>query len=282
MQFQPTLPARGATQSLSHCRASKRFQPTLPARGATIYTADKDYLPKISTHAPRTGSDRLGRMVPPIMMRISTHAPRTGSDRLFPPFYHAAGISTHAPRTGSDQLLAESVSCPSYFNPRSPHGERHEGWNALYRRIDFNPRSPHGERRRCRRTHHRKEIFQPTLPARGATAYQAVLHVPTAISTHAPRTGSDKIAKKCVKGLANFNPRSPHGERRCKVCPEVLCPYFNPRSPHGERLGLSKNVKPGQLFQPTLPARGATSTNCTNCTLTTAFQPTLPARGATR
>ena len=35
------------------------------------------------------------------------------------------------------------------------------------------------------------------------------------------------------------------------------------------------------IFQPTLPARGATALNAYGITETKAFQPTLPARGAT-
>ena len=102
------------------------------------------------------------------------------------------------------------------------------------------------------------------------------------ISIHAPRTGSDatddsrsQIAKSFqstlpargatkeldgrVDTLENFNPRSPHGERRnalisLRVTHDIsihaprtgsdrltaggtgLGKYFNPRSPHGERL----------------------------------------------
>ena len=35
-KFQPTLPARGATPPNAECPAHERFQPTLPARGATL------------------------------------------------------------------------------------------------------------------------------------------------------------------------------------------------------------------------------------------------------
>ena len=35
-EFQPTLPARGATVALLSGRNSNQFQPTLPARGATL------------------------------------------------------------------------------------------------------------------------------------------------------------------------------------------------------------------------------------------------------
>ncbi len=35
--------------------------------------------------------------------------------------------------------------------------------------------------------------------------------------------------------FANFNPRSPHGERRNRDGFHPCAYYFNPRSPHGER-----------------------------------------------
>ena len=36
----------------------------------------------------------------------------------------------------------------------------------------------------------------------------------TRISTHAPRTGSDSARLAVSPGRWDFNPRSPHGERR--------------------------------------------------------------------
>ena len=146
------------------------FQPTLPARGATIPRYRRAYQDRISTHAPRTGSD----------------------------------AQSTAPRSKGD-----------YFNPRSPHGERQAIFAANETAF----------------------TFQPTLPARGATGRDGADAAQRGISTHAPRTGSD-----CATGHSqsqrhrNFNPRSPHGER-----------------PHREIMqSLSK------IFQPTLPARGAT------------------------
>ena len=102
-------------------------------------------------------------------------------------------------------------------------------------------------------------IFQSTLPARGATAVLIVMN-------HVPQ---------------DFNPRSPHGERR-KCVGDGKCEYnisihaprtgsdhavavlvavsadFNPRSPHGERPGTTAPTATYGQFQSTLPARGAT------------------------
>ena len=57
----------------------------------------------------------------------------------------------------------------------------------------------------------------------------------------------------------HFNPRSPHGERRCRERSLSQERNFNPRSPHGER-PISDTTTMGSVlrFQSTLPARGAT------------------------
>ena len=128
-------------------RISRRFQPTLPARGATRPRKNPPKQRPISTHAPRTGSDegasraaRRRRYFNPRSPHgerprfvsdkrfenfISTHAPRTGSDAKDPLAQEKAElISTHAPRTGSDTRQGSRPAALSYFNPRSPHGER--------------------------------------------------------------------------------------------------------------------------------------------------------------
>ena len=128
--------------SSSYHASSSIFQPTLPARGATL-------IPTLHTPA----------------VKISTHAPRTGSDltRL-----------TRAGGTG-------------HFNPRSPHGER-----------------PAKSSRRAA-----SRQFQPTLPARGATRRRRDEHRDGGISTHAPRTGSDRYREGIAPGMWVFQPTLP-------------------------------------------------------------------------
>ena len=104
--------------------------------------------------------------------------------------------------------------------------------------------------------------FQSTLPARGAT----ILHEPEepqdAFQSTLPARGATPVGVRWLRALRDFNPRSPHGERRQTVrfgCPLriafqstlpargatvfIFTPgnsfkYFNPRSPHGERRGF--------------------------------------------
>ena len=102
------------------------------------------------------------------------------------------GISIHAPRAGSDQVIRVYVQNATYFNPRSPCGERRcmrpacsvssvfqstlpvRGATMNNARStafshDFNPRSPCGERPTPHTHGSRVKAFQSTLPVRGAT-----------------------------------------------------------------------------------------------------------------
>ena len=74
-------------------------------------------------------------------------------------------------------------------------------------------------------------------PRTGSDLDSAKQDAPQTISIHAPRTGSDGGLGDSQNHGDDFNPRSPHGERR-KAPDKVYQQhrYFNPRSPHGERL----------------------------------------------
>ena len=88
----------------------------------------------------------------------------------------------------------------------------------------------------------------------------AFLNPDAVISTHAPRTGSDKkFLRRWKRQRKIFQPTLPargattvsHRLYQCR-------PHFNPRSPHGERQGTIQERLNTIEFQPTLPARGAT------------------------
>ena len=145
---------------------------------------------------------------------ISIHAPRAGSDSESHFAIHTFPISIHAPRAGSDAIYLPCKPCATYFNPRSPCGERrrksrtfgdvipfqstlpvrgatsHGGFCRLAVAY-FNPRSPCGERQ-CGIIYTVKgREFQSTLPVRGATCAE----------------------RKRSNWSRDFNPRSPCGER---------------------------------------------------------------------
>ena len=147
-------------------------------------------------------------------------------------------ISIHAPRTGSDMAgccdrkqwmisihaprTGSDLACPVLLaDPAiSIHAPR-TGSDA--------PATAH-----CRW----HPAFQSTLPARGATVFSAAMW----------------------SASPNFNPRSPHGERRNlhSILLSSVRAHFNPRSPHGERLRSTRGRVQHKRFQSTLPARGAT------------------------
>ena len=235
--FQSTLPARGATSStFADLLGSAHFNPRSPhgerrAGESRLRRADS-----ISIHAPRTGSDRSGAGRTAVHLPISIHAPRTGSDIINNSTFETIKISIHAPRTGSDRESPAHGAGLHYFNPRSPHGERHAPHQRRPSAFDFNPRSPHGERRRVAAARTAAHIFQSTLPARGATSAICFLPAGNLFQSTLPARGA-------TRGTAAV--------RRRLI-------YFNPRSPHGERLKLSGRTSRQKEFQSTLPARGAT------------------------
>ena len=164
-------PRTGSDLAMNSVGAGQlQFQPTLPARGATRRERQGGHADHISTHAPRTGSDcrtsgRSSRIVP------------------FQPTLPARGA------TFGDEATAKAAQ---EFQPTLPARGATIIAVPLRRRFtNFNPRSPHGERPEPPARAASRQQFQPTLPARGATQSRQPPPEPPAISTHAPRTGSD-------------------------------------------------------------------------------------------
>ena len=172
-------------------------------------------------------------------------------------------------------------SVGSYFNPRSPCGERPFGErNQLIVAIIsihaprvgsddsfiflppyiyyFNPRSPCGERPFPSFQTDCSSGFQSTLPVWGAT-----LGVGTGFSASSyfnPRSpcGERQEIRSEASQQADFNPRSPCGERHTNPVIRYITHDFNPRSPCGERPGNGVDSSRTIQFQSTLPVWGAT------------------------
>ncbi len=133
----------------------------------------------------------------------------------------------------------------------------------------------------------------------GATGCRKRGTVLQRISIHAPRVGSDGSGTGSQLRTANFNPRSPCGER---LNPEAVAAatqefqstlpvwgatisttprppstsYFNPRSPCGERLNPEAVAAATQEFQSTLPVWGATISTTPRPPSTSYFNPRSP------
>ena len=193
LHFNPRSPHGERPHSFFSSASRRLFQSTLPARGATLHK----------------------------MLRAVC--------RLF---------QSTLPARGATTVALDILNRMNDFNPRSPHGERLCVWRSHPLPREFQSTLPaRGATFDTIQECIRNVQFQSTLPARGATIdgtdYVSVMsisiHAPRtgsdshplprenraiAISIHAPRTGSDRYALRAFDTCANFNPRSPHGERR--------------------------------------------------------------------
>ena len=188
--FNPHSPHGERPRARSLSREYVLFQSTLPAWGATEQKNGRNYTSNISIHASRMGSDRVS-FSSLVSFHISIHAPAWGATNFFLLLYTVCCISIHAPRMGSDQGLSAAMGEPRYFNPRSPHGERHTV--LVYVSLAAG--------------------FQSTLPAWGATEAIEIMGNLMTISIHAPRMGSDPPIRAKMTTSHIFQSTLPHGER---------------------------------------------------------------------
>ena len=259
-QFQSTLPVWGATGKVIVVQATIVISIHAPRVGSDHQPDHAGHRQKnISIHAPRVGSDTDDGAL--LRLRIiSIHAPRVGSDKwsdidgaqynifqstlpvwgatfgtVCNSIQHASRMQFQStlPVWGATPLILKIALGRSYFNPRSPCGERPDHLQgAIQLGLDFNPRSPCGERLAKTIINANETVFQSTLPvwgatnpasvctARnigfqstlpvwGATVYRGGLRHKPDISIHAPRVGSDFIyyfCEHCKKGFQSTLP----------------------------------------------------------------------------
>ena len=174
IQFQSTLPARGATVKRSCIRRSMmNFNPRSPQgeRRAAIGEVWRGPC-RISIHAPRKGSDPVQSfLLLPFGKFQSTLPARGATGPAFSAIQggqfqstlpargataHSGGvvalgvISIHAPRKGSDLSGTENWTNNSDFNPRSPQGERRCGGTGQTAGVQI---SIHAPRKKSDRSH---------------------------------------------------------------------------------------------------------------------------------
>ena len=245
------------------------FNPRSPCGERLYYACVNSIRYKISTHAPRAGSDVCILFWFQWQERISTHAPRAGSDltngasvdpfKVFQPTlpvrgatdYNTGGtggnmISTHAPRAGSDapHLL------PRHRQRISTHAPRAGSDSTLlffpYPVIAFQPTLPvRGATCSSVIVSPCRFSFQPTLPVRGATQILDTTITVQTISTHAPRAGSDAQISYNSAGVIHFNPRSPCGERHSTGMHVYCAPIISTHAPRAGSDDPAPDVPPG-------------------------------------
>ena len=140
------------------------------------------------------------------------------------------------PARGATSAMGKCCRRSSYFNPRSPHGERRPHTISSRAPYTFQSTLPARGATAICWTSLWGWIFQSTLPARGATILRLRQHLRHRISIHAPRTGSDVFVLSQLRRLRIFQSTLPaRGATFSFRRVAQLDLDFNPRSPHGER-----------------------------------------------
>ena len=196
----------------------------------------------------------------PSPLFISIHSPRMGRDRQGDQDRHCSAISIHSPRMGRDFAEYRRVARPEHFNPLSPHGERPflpSSYGTAIQSISIH--SPRMGRDvaaiPCRSWNLR---FQSTLPAWGETRQIPSMTFPQQISIHSPRMGRDAAAA-CATAAHKISIHSPRmGRDTWAARSAATTKNFNPLSPHGERRYRQATKGDRSPFQSTLPAWGET------------------------
>ena len=215
--FLSTLPARGATGiGQFQLILAVQFLSTLPARGATVICPLAGRIIRFLSTLPARGATGGVPAADP-HQPISIHAPREGSD----------AVTSCLPRLS--QLFLSTLPARGATPCRLPLSKRSS---------NFYPRSPRGERRVAQGLFVLPGgVFLSTLPARGATYGNEQINVVLGISIHAPREGSDNVARYRAPTLDLFLSTLPaRGATR------------------GTGRGIGRSG-----FLSTLPARGATT-----------------------
>ena len=215
------------------------FQSTLPARGATPGRQWRSSARRISIHAPRTGSDGSAGGSRGIGCLFQSTLPARGATYSLGLLPRILSFQSTLPARGATKHPNSLANLKKDFNPRSPHGERRVP-ALIWKPCDnFNPRSPHGERRGGVDSAVSIAAISIHAPRTGSDlAFCGFLPVQTRISIHAPRTGSDGYRRAWRRVQANFNPRSPHGERHGRAGRRTVQPGI---SIHAPRTGSDRH-----------------------------------------
>ncbi len=261
--FNPRAPHGARLDPSSRYAWAAPFQSTRPARGATTSCGfARPSAGSFNPRAPHGARRRAGACSGPAQCTFQSTRPARGATsltliRICP----SSLVSIHAPRTGRDAISAEIRSLPAGFNPRAPHGARHQsidstiwfvnvsihaprtgrdgGRTNVNQRIrpSFNPRAPHGARPAASRLSSWAATgFNPRAPhgARRSDSHKGVLLED--VSIHAPRTGRDLPTAGASMRLRDVSIHAPRtGRDRIRSAGLRAIDCFNPRAPHGAR-----------------------------------------------
>ncbi len=163
--------------------------------------------------------------------RVSIRAALTGGGEGEFIEINSAGVSIRAALTGGGPRMPGSWMKPKSFNPRRPHGRRHD-------LAEF---------------HRLQTKFQSAPPSRAAAADRLAELAAERVSIRAALTGggASRIVQPCRN--TRFNPRRPHGRRPPQSEPSNIHRGFNPRRPHGRRRAACARHGRHTCFNPRRP-----------------------------
>ena len=165
-------------------------------------------------------------------------------------------------------LSSRRATCPtgqhrlpsSYFNPRSPHGERRHRHPHYFRMVlYFNPRSPHGERPMGDDDLLVVSQFQSTLSSRRATTVSSAAGSETGISIHALLTESDpsRYNVRTIQWIFQSTLSSRRATKPARLL-LALFPFQSTLSSRRATRGWLNLPPDPEIFQSTLSSRRAT------------------------
>ena len=171
LNFNPRSPC-GERPGRSSCRrATHDFNPRSPCGERLDVPHVLHDVPAISIHAPRVGSDRQALLRNSACLSFQSTLPVWGATHQPPEPRQLLRISIHAPRVGSDDQREMQGGTAAFQSTLPVWGATRLGKQLLLL----------GQ-------------FQSTLPVWGATICRLDMYIPSPISIHAPRVGSDPVA----------------------------------------------------------------------------------------
>ena len=217
------------------------------------------------------------------MPKISTHAPRTGSDGKV--CADSARYGYFNPRSPHGERLSGTCRFTSHhrdFNPRSPHGERRHLLSAWRSTLRFQPTLPARGATTTSMSDISLSLISTHAPRTGSDISPCAVNPRWKISTHAPRTGSDRVGRCRRSPDGGFQPTLPARGATGLRCRTQSWRRFQPTLPaRGATRQRVRRLQRQRLISTHAPRTGSDRCNVDDHLIVYIFQPTLPARGAT-
>ena len=304
VEFQSTLPARGATSFDARTRAAQAisihaprtgsdrspsgqltaqlFQSTLPARGATGGVSEHHRAPLNFNPRSPHGERPFALQNRALFVQFQSTLPARGATQQPARASQQPVISIHAPRTGSDDFACAGFLRRLGISIHAPRtGSAARAASRRQSRQQFQSTLPARGATALKYVQRQPRIFQSTLPARGATQPPAEHASGQQFQSTLPARGAT-ASDSSSAGIPTISIHAPRtGSDQSRQPEPAAASNFNPRSPHGERQCRSESkVSSNKYFNPRSPhgERPVFASISRQCSR---FQSTLPARGAT-